>query len=262
MQSKVETITPAIATELLKRNTRNRGLSKGVIERYARDMREGRWQVNGEALIIGVDGGLLNGQHRLYACIAAGVAFQSFVTRGVVSEGAFDTIDQGRPRTHADIHGMRGELNTALLSATIKWVWRFFRMSMTSALSCSMQEERELLEQNPDVRNAVTFAANRRLLARTLLAPSVVAFSYWCFNRQDSDMCKLFFDMLSTGINLRGDDPIYALRERLYRAGKTLHPYETLALVCKAWNYTKAGKRITVLIWRQDEPFPNIWDAK
>lgn len=39
-------VAPALALALLERNTRNRRISDGRVEVYARDMLAGRWQLN------------------------------------------------------------------------------------------------------------------------------------------------------------------------------------------------------------------------
>lgn len=72
MQAKVEIITPGFAKQLLELNPTNRPLSDHTVQRYARDMRGGRWQPNGQGIILTADGKLLDGQHRLAAIISSG----------------------------------------------------------------------------------------------------------------------------------------------------------------------------------------------
>ena len=49
---KVERITPEIATDYLKRNTNNyRRMSRSKIFQYARDMKKGQWQLNGQPIL-------------------------------------------------------------------------------------------------------------------------------------------------------------------------------------------------------------------
>ena len=85
LKMSVETITPEIATEYLKANTKNyRGkLSRAKVIQYAEDMKAGRWELNGEAIEFNEDGVLVNGQHRLAAIVYAKIPIQMAVIRGV-----------------------------------------------------------------------------------------------------------------------------------------------------------------------------------
>lgn len=95
-----ERITPEIATAYLARNRKNnRKLSMSVVTSYANDMRDGRWDSeNGTSIKFNTDGELEDGQHRLMACIQAGVPFETIVMYGV-RKGAINTIDNGRSRS-------------------------------------------------------------------------------------------------------------------------------------------------------------------
>lgn len=65
------TITPEKAKTLLVMNTKNRKLSRKLVQKYASDMAAGRWPYNGDPIRVSVSNVLLDGQHRLEACIAA-----------------------------------------------------------------------------------------------------------------------------------------------------------------------------------------------
>ena len=82
--------------------------------------------LNGETVKIASDGTILDGQHRLYACIQAGVPFETVVIRGLPPE-AQDTIDTGMARKFADQLALRGEVNTPLLAAITRWAMRWLR---------------------------------------------------------------------------------------------------------------------------------------
>lgn len=50
--SSIERITPKLAAHLLKTNVRNRRVKAAHVSRIARDMIAGRFQFNGEQLVI------------------------------------------------------------------------------------------------------------------------------------------------------------------------------------------------------------------
>lgn len=60
-------VTPEMAENILAARGPNRNVSASVINKYARDMLAGRWQLNGQTIKISKDGQLLDGQHRLEA---------------------------------------------------------------------------------------------------------------------------------------------------------------------------------------------------
>ena len=68
-------VTPEMATEWLKGNTKNRPINEEKVAEYAEKMRLGEWRERHSVpIILQSDGRLINGQHRLYAIIRAGVA--------------------------------------------------------------------------------------------------------------------------------------------------------------------------------------------
>jgi hypothetical protein len=98
MELKVEKITPAIAVQYLKANKDNyRKINRGTVNRYAEDMKAGKWELNGEAIIFGANGILKNGQHRLAAIALAGIPVMMTVIRGV--EDDVRIFDVGGNRT-------------------------------------------------------------------------------------------------------------------------------------------------------------------
>lgn len=120
-------ITPERAQELLEHNTVNRPLKDAAVKRYAKDMKEGRWEINGEAIMVSEEGTLLNGQNRLHACVEAGVPFTSLFVSGL-NGNSLDTIDVGVPRSLADQLHWRGVTHASEMAAACKWLYRYDTM--------------------------------------------------------------------------------------------------------------------------------------
>lgn len=127
LRSAVETIDPNEAAELLLRNTTNRRVRPNLVEKYAHDMRNGNWHLNGEPILIDVDGRILSGQHRLLACIEAETPFETMVVRGVAAE-AMPTIDTGDSRSLGDYLGIDGMANAQVVSSIVSWAMRYDAM--------------------------------------------------------------------------------------------------------------------------------------
>ena len=72
----IRTIDPIMAKELLAGQHKNRNISPFSVNRYKEFMQSNQWVMNGEPIIFGGNK-LIDGQHRLTACIQAGKSFQS-----------------------------------------------------------------------------------------------------------------------------------------------------------------------------------------
>ena len=132
MEFKLENITPAKAVEYLKHNTNNyRKLSRAKYKQYAEDMRAGKWQPNGEAIIFGEDGILKDGQHRLAAIIEANKTVQIAVIRGV--DRNVDIFDVGMVRTTLQIAKNREVDTNQTILAAANIVLGKFRKAVTKS---------------------------------------------------------------------------------------------------------------------------------
>lgn len=106
--SRIVTITPALALALLERNERNRPVVQERVALYARDMSSGSWQVNNQGLALGADGELYDGQHRLWAVVRARTDVPMLVVRGSGAGGPGDDRPGAHPqRRRRAAHGRR-----------------------------------------------------------------------------------------------------------------------------------------------------------
>jgi len=113
--STIETISPETARQYLQLNERNRPVSAHRVATYAMIMKNRQWILTGEPLIFN-DGRLLNGQHRLLACVQANETFDTFVVRDV-PEAAFTVMDSGLNRKLSDVLAMDGFNNAKDVAA-------------------------------------------------------------------------------------------------------------------------------------------------
>jgi hypothetical protein len=257
-------ITPQVAEDLLAANNRNRPVSKGVVQRYAREMRGQRWVMNGEAIKVGKDGNLLDGQHRLHACIVAGTPFSTLVVTGL-DEEVFTTLDRGKKRSIADNLALLGEKNVTKLGGALTLQWKYDNdiLEKTGLLMTpEVDEALDTLGRHPGLRDAVRAASRIAHLA----SPSTLAFLYYQFALRDEEIAVWLYERLADGAGIEDDEPVYRLRERLLRnrmeTKAKLPGKDVMALIIKAWNLTVEGRRVRSLVWRATGParedFPQI----
>jgi hypothetical protein len=121
IEAGVAEITPELAREILEKcNRDNRPLKKDHIKRLTSSLKNNEWMLNGEAIAFSKSGRLLDGQHRLTACVSSGKPFKTLVIKGIEEDDAFGTIDIGKPRTVTDLMNLQGLPKAPLFSAIAK----------------------------------------------------------------------------------------------------------------------------------------------
>jgi hypothetical protein len=119
MSAEVTTVTPSIAVAWLEQNKKNRPVNRHLVRRLARDMASGQWQLTGDAIRFDTDAHLIDGQHRLQACILSDTPFETTVMYNLPTD-AMRVIDTGKSRNAADILSLQGFKNTALLAKIVR----------------------------------------------------------------------------------------------------------------------------------------------
>lgn len=255
-----ERVTPEIAYRWLEQNTSNRNVNQKVVEKYARDMKAGRWHYTGEAIQFGISGRLLNGQKRLWACILADVPFEVMVIRGLEDEQTIqDVIDTGEKRTLANALQIHGEKDGNNLASIISMCWRYEQGTIHSKGHPTHEEGLEWFRDNPDVRQAVLVG---RAAAKELkIAASVTGSTFYLNSRVDAEAAEEFWRLAASGEGLPAGSPILAFRRwilgqlarRERPRGEVLFDYALKAMA--AW---RDGRTMRMLIVRADER-PQVW---
>lgn len=87
----------------------------------SKELSENKWALNGETVKFADDGFLIDGQHRLEACVRANTAFIAHVVFGIDRE-SFQTIDIGKRRDGSDTLAMMGVPNYKNASTIIRMI--------------------------------------------------------------------------------------------------------------------------------------------
>lgn len=252
---KIETvvITPELARKWLGLNTKNRPVRTGAVQKYASDMMSGRWKLNGETIKLNGDR-LIDGQHRLLACIQAQVPFISLVVHDI-DGGVFDTIDRGMIRSFGQVLAIAGtkNANTVAAASRILWLLETGRTAVGGGDS-TIGELEEIIGRYPEIVDISSRMTGMNMI--TKLMPKGVAAGLWvAFARKDSDLADSFFQDLNDGTNLY--QPVAKLRQRLIadRMSKKrlMSREEVIVLAIKAWNAVRQGKQIGTLKWMKTE---------
>ena len=118
-KTEIIVVTPEIAQAWLDKNHENRKPVKRYVDQYARDMKSGSWAMTYDPIRFDSDSNLIDGQHRLLACIQAKKSFETVVVYGL-PKNCKNLIDTGRSRTPRDIFAMQGMGNTSHVATAIR----------------------------------------------------------------------------------------------------------------------------------------------
>ncbi|NYF53919.1 hypothetical protein [Tunturiibacter gelidoferens] len=213
---------------------RHRNICQRTVSLYKRDMINGDWALNGEVISLDSAGAVMNGMHRLHACVAADVCFTTFLAKNVDC-AAIDRFDTGLSRTFSDVLRGKGEKHSKLLAATVSYICRYESGTLQSPHRISNSELQRVLERHPGVRTHVAYVSGfyRRLRLSAFAAVSYIA------SLHNTTIASEFMKKVDTGSGLRrGDIHVVAMRDFL-RPGSfrgRAAQYRRFVLVANAMN--------------------------
>jgi hypothetical protein len=263
LAARVVRVTPGLARQWLAKNVHNRPLSEDLALHYAEAMARGEWELNGEPVIFGPGGVLVDGQHRLHAVVLADVAVEMLVVEGV-GPGAFATIDVGKGRTPGDALALAGEKNASVLAAAAALWWRYEAGRMKVGGRRRHPTRRQLVQtvaDNPGLRDSLAACMAVKARLTVVWTMSQATFVHYAGSRRHPEAADSFVHQVATGEGLTATSPVALFRDRLIRnrAGKARLPsHEMLALAVKAFNAHATGRPVGNLRWLDTEPFPSV----
>lgn len=284
--SKLETITPAKAKEYLATRARNRALRERDVIKYALDMEAGSWVDNGESIKFDAAGHLIDGQHRLEACVLAEKAFTTTVVRDIVDDRAMATIDVGATRTHADVFTIAGHKNAFALSSIALMVcmvergrvtWTAYGTerlrrgnsplakrlkAMPNAASAISKEELKTWAEPYIPELAVAADQAKRCGGSPIFGVQALGALFYLAAKKDPIAARQFLNDVSKGIGLQQNDPAYTVREHIIsrqaKGGVRIARQYVLGVLIKAWNARRDSRPMRVVRVGEGEPFPKV----
>lgn len=99
LEFEMQVITPDEARILLEKNIRNRSISKSLVKKYSKMMRDEEWYETHQSIAFDENGVLVDGQHRLLACIDANIPLRTIIVRNTKQN---PYLDMGKNRSWSD----------------------------------------------------------------------------------------------------------------------------------------------------------------
>lgn len=226
-----EFITPEKAQEYYKKSTGNRKIRKSAVDAYARDIKNGKWQVNGESIVFNEDGVLIDGHHRLLAIMFSKESIRCLVVRGISRD--VNIYDRGIARTTQDnfkFAGMDGWKCQTEILATVRRCLGYIHPGNKSVTD---SEINEYIESNADTFEFLSHIVNisvhgAKVIHRKSSILSAMAFAHMC--GVPEDVLRNFANVLATGFYENHSERIIIVLRNAIISGKfaniSSHNYE------------------------------------
>ena len=243
VKTTIETITPEQAEKMLEKNAKNRTLKPKYVAKIVRDLTAGSWQFNGDCIRFDAEGWLIDGQHRLWACVKSGVSIRTIVVRGLPNS-VRRTIDSGAKRTVGQRFQMDDVANANSTAACINIMFQIANRLDYGTMTSS--EADDALVKHPGIAHSVTHC--RR--AFPLLNSRLAALHYIGRYIGQPDKADDFIDVWQTGIPSYNGDAAHAARERILRSRGTsnaLAPTVMSRMVLHSFNLFLARRSVKAI---------------
>lgn len=250
-------VTPKMAEDWMRKNTKNRPMRPGVVESYTASMVMDKWTLTPEAIIFSAPfkdpdtlenkpETLIDGQHRLAAVIKSGKTVPMTVWYGCEPE-EFNAIGQGRRRTNGDIlHLTQTGLKDPFVIASACSAFAHHVLSYKNA--CEPWVVGELLTNFPtDLTMSGKYKGKlRKLVTRPVMAGLVLG------RLCGAQKIDSLIEQLQTGIGFGEKDAARFLYRYLHEQAMAIDqgdsPETTFYKVCNAIAHYLDGRKCEMLV--------------
>lgn len=247
-------VTPYMAEAWLEKNTNNRNLKRALVDKYAVDMKSGAWKMTFDPIRFAADGTLLDGQHRLAACVQADTSFEAMVVYGLDRE-LITAIDIGKSRSTGDVLSIQGYANASTLAAMARWL-HLIKNDITynnHTMIVSVAKINDILNRHPNLTMfGVTQPYARRCPSHSLLGTVAYIGGHILGERETA---LRFLNVFKTGVPAYDGCPAHKLREFVIgsQGSKSqLHRKEHFPSTVHVWNLFRRGEAMKRLSWPKD----------
>lgn len=254
MRTVVEWISPERAAKLLANQILNRDVNQSKVVAIADAITKGLFILTHQGIAISLDGRLLDGQHRLLACILAQKSIEITVTYDCDS-ATFQFLDQGTIRTTAGILSTLGYEATKHLAAIARQVVLFKQGKSGSNDPVIPVEVTAFVKAN---REALDYSV--RVTGNVRRYPAVLGAVHFIFSTLPLSgalaKADAFIETFRDGLGIESKtNPIYQLKKKLDNrpAGISFMHRDVLAWTFKAMNAHFNGEELRSLTPRASE---------
>ena len=233
-KNKIEVVrmTPDMARAILKNNPNNRNVKRDRVSLYASDMEKGRWQLNGESIVIDANGNLKDGQHRLMAVIKSQCTVPMVVVTGVDAD--CNIYDRGSGRSVKDIMTMTMEDKWKQSNHIIAICNRFLYMKKSNNSCNSDFDVIKFIETyENELEQIYHIAINKKQYSRSATVTCAIFIAL--HNGESIDKLNKYVQVLNTGMmEVSTDSPAILVRNMYVEKKLVDKTKESVATVLKS----------------------------
>lgn len=249
-------ISPRLARDMLEfsqrgavnKQNKNRKLSRTKINKYVEAIKNGKWCLTGEPIIVSADGEILNGHHRLKACVEAGVGFIATITYGVTDDLSFAHIDVGNMRSRSQVLEMAGVKVSASVLSRVAMLAKAFDMTKnlfdfrgTQGTSFQPAEILSYVEDHEELALSVDFVSKivKRHKRESQVSEPIYAFAHYLITQKLNQHTfnelpitpEVYLTRIISSLGLESEDDVeYQVRNYLQ---SLVHESTSYSLLCK-----------------------------
>lgn len=256
--------TPEYAAYLVTKNVNhNRPVDRRSLERYIADMETGDFPYTGASICIDWDGRLIDGQHRLLACVQCGIGFSANLIENM-DPRMFGYMDRNKNRTASDHFVVKQKMTgksvsyshqAATLAGMLLEEKQFgadgfvARMAMHGRLSADPAKRGEFAHEFSDDPK-FRFAISQGITLKALMTGKIGMYCVYKMRQAASEkIAHDFITRLRSGQNMDSNDPARVLHDRLTDSKKltkkNLTDQDRVGLSSKAFQLDRTGKTVT-----------------
>lgn len=216
MKQRIEVITPERAERYVQAvdPAFQRRIMPAVVEKYAAEMRCGKWATSHQGIAFDTMGRLIDGMHRMYAVIESGASIEIPVTRNVPVESSgvrvLDVLDKGKMRSVAQELQMRYNVTNA---TTVTALCRTILLILSPGKTFPNTTV-SVLEVMEEYKSEIKFCIENTLpIARLKMGAVLGSFVFAMGYEPKAKEMQAMYMATMTGENIRRGDPAYALRQ-------------------------------------------------
>lgn len=251
-------ITPAMARFWLDNLNYgdNRPISRSRVAYYVRQVKAGRWVLNGQPIIFDSEPRLLNGQHRLSAIVEANKAIHCDIRTGIATD-AFTTMDQGWGRSGGQVLGMRGLKNATARAAVCRalYIWEVNNGKLKGYGKVSPDELLLVNDCYPDEVDEATAYVVTQAAKGVPMPRGLMGLSHILFHRARPRKAGEFFEVLAEGLTTTKGHPALVMRNRLIQdkmRDRTMPDDAIWCALVRAWNTYDHGKTMKNVVVKRN----------
>lgn len=240
-------MTPGVANALLERNPDNRNVSPTKVGHYATDMAAGRWQENGETIIVSSDGLLNDGQHRMQAVIDSNAIVPFLFVFGV-SRASRTTVDQGAARGASHYLSMLGIPYATNAATAAKFIMAYERSAGRNISARTELTNGEVCQRviaDDEIGKSAAFAYRNYKHYRTLFSHTVMTACHYILAEIHAADAETFLDEVAVGEGIKRGDPAFAVRQAFMNSKRERQ--DAMGTIFHGWNAYRQGRSLKAI---------------